>query len=130
MSSLATLAELAAWTPEDVVVPLDDDTSELQRMLDEATSLIWDQVRGYCDTDDDDLPTDATIKAAFRDACIAQVVFWLDHGEHDDIEGQAGRQLSAGGVTWTASPALCERAYRRLRSVNAFAVGGVCVGAT
>lgn len=127
MTAYATAAQLTAFLAEDTEVPPSD--AEIERLLQRATDLLDEHICGAWTPDDDDLPDDATIATAFANAVCAQVEFWLLAGEEHDIEGQAGRQASAGGATWIVPPRVAPRAYGFLRRVNAFAVGGVCVGA-
>ena len=107
-----------AVAPAVTIAPPED----LSRLLTRASELIDD----YCRTavyavDSVDFPTDVDDIAAFRDACCAQVEFWLAGDEEDDILGPV-ESLSIGGVT--AKPAyvmvLAPRAARILRAAGLY----------
>jgi hypothetical protein len=59
----------------------------------------WTRSAVY-DTDDAEMPTDATIAAAMRDASCAQVEAWLTNGTDQTGPGAAGyTQVTAGRIT-------------------------------
>lgn len=104
-----------------IAPPVDYD-----RLLARASELIDDHVRtAVYDVDDDDLPTDADVIAAFRDAVCAQVEYWLASDEEDDILGPL-QSLSIGnvqafpgaGANRVSPMYLAPRAARILRSAG------------
>lgn len=106
----ATPAELDGYLPEGTV-PLD-----AQRLLERASELLDDTVRRPFAIDDvTKLPTDTEIAEAMRDACMAQVEYWLTVGEAHDIEGMHDRGVSVGHLRVDAlPPELGPRAIRTL----------------
>lgn len=93
--------------------------SDVARLLDRASDLIDSVVTLAYDTDPVTiLPTDATLAAALKVAACAQVEFWIEVGEGNDIDGLAGTQVVAGGAAGYAgkrAPRLAPRALDQLR---------------
>lgn len=79
--SYATLSELAAFLDSEPGATADRLLVKATRLIDLLT------IGSVYDTDDDDLPTDATVAAAFRDAVCAQVAWWDEQG---DTTGSGG----------------------------------------
>lgn len=73
--SYATLSELADFLGEEPPENADRLLVKATRRIDLLT------IAAVYDTDDDDLPTDATVAAAFRDATCAQVAWWDERGD-------------------------------------------------
>jgi hypothetical protein len=91
-----------------------DPPEDLDRLLEQASTVIDDNTRtAIYDVDDDDLPTDTDVIAAFRDATCAQVEFWITSDEEDDILGPVD-SVSLGGVS-AKGRELAPRAARILR---------------
>ena len=77
----ATVDELAAWMPAEL-------PADAERMLTRASELITYVTRfAVYDVDTDDEPTDTTVLAALRDATCAQVEYWAEVGEDEDVGG-------------------------------------------
>lgn len=114
----ATEADLTAWLAAGTVV---DDAD---RLLQRASELLDDTVTsGFAVDTVTDLPTDTDVAAAMRDACCAQVEYWLEVGEDHDVVGLAGTSVTIGHLTLAKLPAkVADRARRILR--NAGLLGG------
>lgn len=81
----ATEEDLAEWLPSGT------DVSDGPRLLKRASQLLDATVTTpFCIDSTTGLPTDTTYAEAMRDACCAQIEFWLDVGEEHDIEGLTG----------------------------------------
>jgi hypothetical protein len=110
--------------PAVTIAPPED----LDRLLTRASEVLDDYCRtAVYDTDTDDLPTDADIIAAFRDACCAQVEFWMAGDEEDDVLGPlqgvvlGALQVQYGaGDNRTAPMYLAPRAARILRNAGLY----------
>ncbi|MHB9054248.1 MAG: head-tail connector protein [Thermoleophilia bacterium] len=108
MKAYATAAEYKPFSGQDA--PADFDRLSLR-----ASELIDNSVTEMFDVDDTDkLPTDVDVAAAMRDACCAQVEFWAEVGEENDIDGLAGTKVSAGAFAGDRAPELSPRAARIL----------------
>lgn len=115
MAAYATAAELAEFTAGEQPDAVDS-------MLERASELIDDFTRtAVYDVDDDDMPTDDDVIAAFRDSTCAQVEFWMAGDEEDDVLGPLAT-LSIGSVSATpAEPLiLAPRAARILRNAGLY----------
>jgi hypothetical protein len=110
----ASVAELAAWLPATTPVPA-DAARLLQRaseVVDEAcTQAFW------LDTDTS-LALDATTATALSEAACAQVEFWLEVGEANDVDGLAGSQIAVPGFAGRRAPVVAPRAARILSAAN------------
>lgn len=109
-----TQAELLDFLPAGTTVV------DAARLLMRASELLDDKVRRPFAVDATTfLPTDADLAAAMRDACAAQVEFWLEVGEDHDISGLANRQVSIGHLSVEAlPPELGPRAKRILNGAG------------
>lgn len=102
--------------------------TDTERLLLRASELIDDYIRtAIYDVDTDGEPTDADDIAALRDATCAQVEFWRDSDEEDDILGPVQglilgpMQVQFGaGATRTAPLYLAPRAARILRKAGLY----------
>lgn len=85
--SYATTTDLANYLRE--AAPLDAG-----RLLADASRFLDSELLRVCmyDVDEDDMPTNATVRAALRDAVCAQVEWW----------GEVGDSTGAAGVGWGA----------------------------
>lgn len=109
----ATADDLAAFLPSATEIA--DDS----RLRTRASELLDDTVRRQFSVDTNGIPTATAIAAAMRDACCAQVEFWLEVGEEHDIEGLANRQASIGMLTLAGLPPnLAPRAFRILHTAG------------
>lgn len=88
MPIYATTAELAEWTGEAAPANADQLLRQASRLVRRATMTAIYVV------DEDDLPTDADVLAAFRDATCAQVASWAALG----IDPTAGPASVRGAV--------------------------------
>jgi hypothetical protein len=88
---------------------------EAERLLVRASELVDDHVRASYAVDDDDLPTDADVAGALRDAACAQYEAWLEVGEANAIDGLAGAQIAVEGYSGPRAPVLAPRARQFLR---------------
>ena len=121
MTAYATPAEFTTFAAG--VLPADID-----RLLLRASELVDDYTRtAMYDVDTDGFPTDADDIAAFRDATCAQVEFWRDSDEEDDILGPVQgiilgpMQIQFGaGANRTAPLYLAPRAARILRNAGLY----------
>ncbi|MCL4473559.1 MAG: hypothetical protein M1455_06420 [Actinobacteria bacterium] len=120
MKAYATSAEYTTFSGQ--VAPADVD-----RLLDRATELIDNTVTSIFDIDaTDGLPTgtlvvqgiNVTVASVMRDACCAQVEFWAEVGEENDIDGLAGSQVSVLGYSGRRPPKLSPRAWRILQNAG------------
>jgi hypothetical protein len=114
----ATTAELTAFLADG-----NDQVPDAERLLLRASEMLDDKVRFPFAIDTQGLPTVARVKDAMRDACCAQVEFWLEVGEEHDIEGLGGRQVSVGHLNVAALPdELARRARRILHTAGLFGI--------
>lgn len=89
------------------------------RLSQRASELVDNTVTAAFTVDDTtDLPTDADVAAALRDACAAQVEFWAEVGEENDVDGLAGSQVSVSGYSGRRPPKLSPRAFRILQNAG------------
>jgi len=100
--------------------PLPDDAARLLARA--AEKIDAHTLLAVYDVDDQELPTDTAVAAAFREACCAQVEQWAEVGEENDIDGLAGTDLSVDGYSGPRAPGLAPRARTIL--VNAGLAGG------
>jgi hypothetical protein len=114
----ATVDDLEVWLPAGRFAELDAD--DAVRVLRRASEVIDSFVTAWFAVDDTTgIPTDETTADAVRDACCAQVEFWLEVGEEHDVTGLAGRQVSIGQLSLEAlPPVLAPRAARVLGSAG------------
>lgn len=84
------------------------------RLLARATELLDGIVRTPYRLTDDGLPDDTVYAEALRDAVCAQVEFWLEVGEENDIDGLAGTDVSVSGYSGRRPPRVAPRAARIL----------------
>jgi hypothetical protein len=108
----ATTSELADWLGTSA--PADAERL-LMRASERLDSIV---VAGFSVDPTTQLPTDADIAAALRDACCAVVEFWLEVGEENDVDGLAGTQVSTGGYSGRRAPANSVRAVSILQQAN------------
>lgn len=89
----ATAAEYETYTGQ--TAPADID-----RLLDRATELLDADVLlgAVYDIDENSLPSDADVIAAFRDATCAQVEYWQDTGEEIDVSGRPLEEVALGSA--------------------------------
>ena len=107
----ATTEELTTYLDGSVPVPSDSD-----RLLQEASALIDYWAFGTFEIDSGtELPTDADVAEALRDATCAQVRQWIEVGEENDIDGLAGTEVSLGSYSGPRAPELAPRAKRYLK---------------
>ena len=90
----ATVEDLAAWLPPDVLLPED-----AERQLARAEAVVRRVlIAAVYDVDSSGLPTDTGVAAALRDAVCAVVEYRLATG--DDGTGDGGwTSVSAGSVS-------------------------------
>lgn len=115
LTAHATLADLTEWlgaTPP----------ANGERLLRRASELVDAHTTTEYDTDDvTGLATDSEecgYLAALRDATCAQVEQWILAGEHNDIDGMAGQDVSVGGLSVTRPRRLAPRAATILRNAD------------
>jgi hypothetical protein len=119
-TSYATPAELANWLPAEKLEEVGEGDAD--RLLARATDLIDSKVVFPYRVDDmTKLPVDAGVAAAMRDACCAQVEFWIEVGEENDIDGLAGTPVNVAGYSGRRPPTLGPRALQILRNAGLFA---------
>lgn len=113
MTSYATQAELVSFLAEGTPVP------DGARMLARASELLDGVVLAAFSVDTvTNLPTDADVAAAMRDACCAQVEAWLEVGEENDVDGLAGTQIAVTGYAGPRAPTVAPRAFRILHTAG------------
>lgn len=107
MAAYATATELGGFLGQPA--PPDAD-----RLLARASELLDGEVTTPFDVSaDTDLPTDTTVAAALRDACCAQVEFWLEVGEDHDVTGLSGG-VAVGSLRLDHLPPVVGPRARRL----------------
>lgn len=88
----ATAGEFMAALPDDVTIPADIPT-----LLTYASRLVRAATKtAIYDTTSTGAPTDPDVAAAFRDATVAQAVFWASAGV-DPSRGILGLPVMTGG---------------------------------
>jgi hypothetical protein len=111
-AAYATSADLAAWLGGEA-------PADAARQLARASQLLDACVYGTFLIDSQtELPVDAHVAAALRDAACAQVEFWLEVGEEHDIDGGAHRKVSVGGLAYERPARLADRALDVLRNAG------------
>lgn len=119
-TSYATAEDLAGWLPAE---KMEEVRGNADRLLRRATELIDDHVTyPYRVDDTTKLPTDTTIAGVMRDACCAQVEFWIEVGEENDIDGLAGTQVAVAGYSGPRPPLLGPRTRRILGDAGMFSL--------
>lgn len=120
MAAYATAAELAAY----LGAPAPADAT---RLLDRASEVIDDTVRApFTTSGGGDLPADASIAAAMKNATCAQVEFWQEVGEANDLDGLAGTTIMLTGSTGfqgKRAPMVAPRALRYLKEAGLMGMG-------
>jgi hypothetical protein len=109
----ASTTDLANWL--QAAPPTDAD-----RLLARAAELVNSRVVAPYLMDDQELPTEARVIAALRDACCAQVEQWISVGEDNDVDGyDDDTSVSAGSVGVNRRPLkLAPRARAILREAG------------
>lgn len=64
------------------------------------------------------IPDDTDIATALSDAVCAQVEFWAEVGEANDIDGLAGTDVSLSGYSGPRAPKVSPRAFRILQNAG------------
>lgn len=113
MKAYATDAEYLVFTG------LTTAPDDIDRLLMRASELIDNTVTvAFAVDDTDQLPTDTDVADAMRDAACAQVEFWSEVGEGNDIDGLAGTKVSAGSYSGDRAPVIAPRASRLLQNAG------------
>jgi hypothetical protein len=98
--------------------------SDAERLLARASELIDATLIAPFVVDEvTELPSDDDIAAALRDATCAQVEFWGEVGEANDIDGLAGSPVSVGSYTGSRAPVVAPRAVRILANAGLMSSG-------
>jgi hypothetical protein len=93
--------------------------SDVARLLDRASDLIDSIVTVAFAVDAvTKLPTDAAQAAALSKAACAQVEFWQEVGESNDVDGLAGTQVGVFGFSGKRAPRYAPRMLDLLRSAG------------
>lgn len=120
MAAYATAAQLAAY----LGAPAPTDAT---RLLLRASEVLDSVVRAPFTVDvQTTLPTDAGIATALANACCAQVEFWAEVGEGNDVDGLAATPLMLTGTTGfqgRRAPVVGPRALRYLREAGLMGMG-------
>lgn len=96
----ATLAQLTAYTPADLLDELPDEP-EATRLLASASMTIYKAtMTAIYATDSTGLPSEEPFITGFSRATCAQAVWWLETGDELGISGQY-TSVSIGGVSLT-----------------------------
>lgn len=115
LAAHSTLADLAEWLGTEA-------PAGAERLLRRASELVDAHTTTCYATDEETgLATDEEecgYLAALRDATCAQVEQWILAGEHNDIDGMAGQDVSTMGLSVTRPRRLAPRAATILRSVD------------
>ncbi len=91
--------------------------TDFDRLAMRASELIDNTVTEWYQVDDvTGLPLYQTTADCMRDACCAQVEFWQEVGEKNDIDGLAGTNVKMGNYQGTRAPELAPRAVRILQN--------------
>jgi len=110
-TAYATAADYAAYA--GAAAPAD-----AARQLQRASDLIDSIVTVAYAVDGSGMPTSATLLAALNAAACAQVEFWTEVGEANDIDGLAGTQVSVAGFAGRRAPRIAPRAKDVLRTAG------------
>lgn len=95
----ANRAQLLDYTPEKYK-PRTPSEPEATRLLTSASKEIRNATKtAVYDTDTDGYPTDTEVRQAFRDACCAQALWWLDNPGLETGSATQYQSVSIGGVT-------------------------------
>lgn len=95
----ATRADWLAYEAGSTLAAQIPAEPEATRKLTRASERIDDLlVTAVYDVDDDDLPTDATVAQALRDATCAQASWWLEIGDETGAASQY-QSVSIGSVS-------------------------------
>lgn len=119
--SYATTTELAVYLGAAPPV-------ESARLLLRASQLLDAEflIPAVYDVDDEGMPTDPVVAAAFRDAVCAQCEFWVEVGEETDISGPLqGAQIGSVNLQFGAGDNRASPAYfapKLIRALSALPV--------
>lgn len=95
----ATRAELIGYAPADVAAKVPAEP-EATRLLTSASKEIRRATTcAIYATDTDGYPTDTAVRQAFRDACCAQAVWWLQNPGQETGTSDQYQTVSIGSVT-------------------------------
>ncbi len=121
----ATRADLLAYAPAGVTVPADPEATRL--LTSASKELRRATVCAIYSTDTDGYPSDATIRQAFRDACCAQAVWWLQNpgeetgtaDQYDSVSiGSVSLSRRQGSTSSSTDPRLAPQAETELRDAG------------
>lgn len=115
----ATEEQLEAYLPAGTTV------SDAARLLARASEVLDDNIRGTFALGEDGLPSDTDTATSLADACCAQVEFWLEVGEENDIDSLAGTQITVPGYTGPRAVVLAPRALRFLQAARLVGTSGL-----
>lgn len=114
-AAYATAEQYETWSGEAA-------PANIAWLLARATELIDAIVVAGFDLDEEtELPTDADMAAALRDAVCAQVRFWGEVGYYNDIDGLAGSKYmltGSSGYQGQRAPEKAPQALRILRNAS------------
>lgn len=123
----ATTGELTAWLPDGLTVPA--DATRLLASASRAVDRMLMVLGAVYDVDTDNLPTDADVIVALRNATCAQASWWIETG---DEQGAASRLNSAGsgaGPYWGGSvPRFSPEAIEILQTATDSGGSQLCYG--
>lgn len=121
MKAYATADEYKAYSgASDVPAGFDRQALRASELLDSVVTMPFD-----IDATDG-LPTGyitvqgvtVTIASVMSDACCAQIEFWNEVGEANDLDGLAGTKVSVGAYNGTRPSTLAPRAARILKNAG------------
>lgn len=104
-----------------------DALTDFDRLALRASEIIDSVVMMPFDIDaTDGLPTGfitvqgntVTIASIMSDACCAQIEFWQEVGEDNDVDGLAGTDVNVSGYSGKRSPTLAPRAARIIKNAG------------
>lgn len=95
----ANRTQLVDYTPEKYKARTPSEP-EATRLLTSASKEIRNATKtAIYDTDTDGYPTDTEVRQAFRDACCAQALWWLDNPGLETGAAVQYQSVSIGSVT-------------------------------
>ena len=124
----ATTGELTAWLPDGLTIPV--DATRLLASASRAVDRMLMVLGAVYDVDTDNLPTDADVIVALRDATCAQASWWIETGDEQGVASALTSANSGGGPSWGGLvPRFAPGAVEILQTATDSGGSQLCVGA-